>query len=161
MDSSSILKRLALFLRNRFFAIPNVLAILCATFVDDSVSHFQLTKKNVLFEPDLGITSNLGFEFLDWVHRGHYQHFFLFRISYLHFSLSLRKSFLSCEVSSISQFRIPLQVYMEVSPFGQTRTKLCKISRSRSLFPLDKFLQHLKLTHFLTPVSWWSTTRRR
>ena len=108
---------LHLFLRNRFFVIPQCLG----NFLHDFLGRvcFSLTFFQINFELDLPIDSSDATPTFELRATSA---FLLFPISYVHVCFSLRKekSSVSCAFSLNSQFNFLFQTDLEISPLGQS-----------------------------------------
>ena len=115
-----------LFIRNRFFMIPQFLGNLLRDFLGRVYFSFPSLQINgsFLFEPDLPMSllievHSLRFKFSIGFIESNVS-ISLFPISFVHFCLSLRKYFLSCAFSLNSQSSFLFKVDLEISPFGQS-----------------------------------------
>ena len=119
----------------------NLLSISCASFLEESIPHFQFSHRNYyfLFEPDLPFDSPdtaAIFEILvpDWFHRERYQNFFVPNV--------LCPCLLQPQII-FSELRIlieqPLQLFCSNWTWRfRLSDRVCTDSKSRFHFPLDK-----------------------
>ena len=148
MDTSSTLNSLALcFFATDSSQFLNVLAINCATFLDESVSHFQCSTNMNLFSLSLICPSiiliqleSLRFEFSIGFMEGNIR-ISLFPTFYVHFCLSLRQSI-------VSELRILLEQLIRLSAQSSLHTFQISISCS-SRVPSTLEIDSLPRTSFL------------